>query len=385
MRKRWNPLLIAVLAATLVSHAAVAAQLSDYYFDWATSKEGASITSPSKTISGLGIQKILDPVKGEEMCIFADGIEQREEFTADLGQERLLGEIVLEMTKSAVYEGEVKRKPNSYTVSISTTGPDGPWKEVYKRDPADVVDSFALDNVPARWVHVDLGVNKDGIGSRFGKLKIYKRYLLKSGPELMKTFSNEFRRDAEGLGDFWKAVDAQQWDVACDAIIEHYSHAEPEAKGKPSDRVKMWMDNTEENQGCVYKFDSADWDWFQQKVECPSPPLGIRPGAYTVLHLITTAYAATGDTSYARQLSALLRDWLQDCPCPGVHRGQDGDIVSGWAGLLASGRASSFAQRVKVMFPCKEGFDRDLKINLLYSVWEHCKYLHDISPDLGGN
>ena len=92
MRVRTLSLLVAsLLMIVLATVAMAAAQLTEYYFDWATSKEGASITSPCKTIPGLGIQKILDPVKGEESCIFADGIEQREEFTIDLGQERKLG------------------------------------------------------------------------------------------------------------------------------------------------------------------------------------------------------------------------------------------------------------------------------------------------------
>ncbi|MDO8585624.1 MAG: alginate lyase family protein [Armatimonadota bacterium] len=387
MKTRPRILALAAVLLTLafVTGAEATGQLTEYYIDWARSTEGASIASPCTTIPGLGIQKILDPVKGEDGCIFADGIEQREEFTIDLGKERQLGQIMFITTTSTVYEGELKRKPNSVTVGISNESAQGPWKTVYTRDPADVVDTFALDNVPARWLHFDLGVNKDGVGSRVSKVKIFKRYLLKPGPELMKTFHKEFRRDAEGLGDFWKAVDARQWDAACDAIIEHYSHAEPEPRGDASPRVKAWMQNVEGGEDCVYKFDSADWDWFQLKSECPHSPLGIRPGGYTILHLLTSAYAATGETPYIKQLAALLRDWLQDLPCPGAHRGQDGDIVSGWAGLNASNRASSFGRMVRVVFPAKEGFDRDLKINLLYSVWEHCTFLHTISPELGGN
>ena len=279
-----------------VSGAFAAAELSEYYYDWATAKEGASISSPCKTIPGLDITRILDPVKDQEMCIFADGVEQREEFTIDLGKVRPIGLVQFYMTRSAVYEGEVKRKPNSLTVSISTESAQGPWKQVYSLDPADVVMSFALDNVPARWLRFDLGVNKDGIGSRVWKVKVFKRYLLKSGPELMKEFHKQFKRDAAGLESFWKAVDEQRWEDACDAIIEHYSHAEPEPKGPVSDRVKAWVENTEGELGCQYKFDSSDWDWFRQKAECPSPPLGIRPGAYTILHLLTTAYACSGET-----------------------------------------------------------------------------------------
>ena len=106
---------------------------------------------------------------------------------------------IFEMTLSTVYEGEVKRKPNMLRVEISTKAPDGPWTEVYKLDPADVNESFALDNVPARWVHFDLGMNTDGIGSRIRKAKIYKRYKLTPAPELMKEFHTQFKRDAAGL------------------------------------------------------------------------------------------------------------------------------------------------------------------------------------------
>jgi len=155
-------------------------QLSEYYIDWATSKEGASVTSPCQTIPGLGIQRILDQVKGEDGCIFADGIEQREEFTIDLGKERQLGQVIFINSTSTVY-GEIKRVPNSLTISISTESAQGPWKTVFTQDPADITDSFALDNVPVRWLHFDLGVNKDGVGSRVGKVKIFKRYLLNSG------------------------------------------------------------------------------------------------------------------------------------------------------------------------------------------------------------
>ena len=81
----------------------------------------------------------------------------------------------------------------------------------------------------------------------------------------------------------------------------------------------------------------------------------------------------------------MLRDWLQDIPCPGVHRGQDGSIVSGWAGIVASQRTWSFGEMVHAMFPEKQHFDRDLKINLLYSLWQHISFMRQVFPDLGGN
>ena len=40
---------------------------------------------------------------------------------------------------------------------------------------------------------------------------------------------------------------------------------------------------------------------------------------------------------------------------------------------------------VHAMFPEKQYFDRDLKINLLYSLWEHINYMRSVSPELGGN
>ncbi|MDO8585621.1 MAG: alginate lyase family protein [Armatimonadota bacterium] len=371
------------LIVALITGATAAGQLSEYYFDWATSKEGASITSPCKTLPGLDIKRILDHSKDEDGCIFADGIEQREEFTIDLGRERLLGQIIFVNTTAPVY-GEIKRVPNSLTVSISTKSAEGPWKTVYTKDPADVADSFTLDNVPVRWLHFDLGVNKDGVGSRVGKVKIFKRRLLKSGPELMKTFCTEFRRDADGLQDFWKAVDAQQWDAACDAIIGHYSKPEPKGKIEQwlADTIRPWMKNTIEGR----KFTSADWDWLQRRAETSSGAIGLPPGGSTVFALIATAYAKTGDEVYAKQLAALLRDWLQDLPCPGVHRGQDGDIVPGWAGLNVSARTAVFGPMIGYMFTAKDSaFNRDMKINLLYSEWENLNFLCAIAPELGGN
>ena len=378
-------LIAILLAAALAARGVRAGQLSEYYIDYADTKQGASITSPSQVHPAEPrLENIITPAYHGSF-IFADGVEQREEFTIDLGQERKLGMFIFEMTHSTVYEGEVKRKPNSLTVDISTQSANGPWTRVYHLDPADVVMSFALEDVPARWVRFDLGVNTDGIGSRVRKVKIYKRYRLKTGPEIMKEFHKQFRRDAEGLGDFWKAVDEGRWEDACDAVIEHYSHWPPEGRGAASPRVKAWMENTNEEGGCVYKYDGPDWDWFRMKAECSHPSLGGPPGGATILHLLKSAYTATGDGAYAKQLAALLRDWMQDSPCPGVHRGQDGVIVSGWAGIVASQRTWSFGTMVHAMFPEKQYFDRDLKINLLYSLWQHINYMRDIFPELGGN
>ena len=384
---QFSILITGVLALASVSPALAITkmgELSEYYIDYADVTQGASILSPCKSNPAAAqLESIITP--RHDFFIFADGVEQHEEFTIDLGQERKVGMFIFEQSNATVYGGEVKRKPNSLTVQISTASANGPWTQVYKLDPADVIMSFALENVPARWVRYDLGVNTDGIGSRVMKAKIYKRYQLASGPELTKEFYTQFRRDADGLADFWKAVDAQNWEQACDALIEHYSKWPPEGKGEASPRVAAWLRNEVEGSGVIYKFESADWDWFRQKIDCPQPTLGGRPGGATILHLLKTAYAATGDEAYAKQLSLLLRDWLQDLPCPGVHRGQDGSIVSGWAGIVASQRTWSFGEMVHAMFKDNKYFDRDLKINLLYSLWQHISFMRQIFPELGGN
>ena len=359
-------------------------ELSEYYIDYADVAQGATISSPCKLNPHAPVlENIITPK--HDFLIFADGVEQREEFTIDLGQVRQLGQITFEMTNATVFNEEISRKPNKLIVEISAESANGPWTQVYKLDPADVIMSFALENVPARWVRFDLGVNTDGAGSRVLKAKIYKRYQLATATELMKQFHTQFKRDAEGLGDFWKAVDAGKWEDACDRLIEHFANWPPESKGKASPRVAAWMRNELEEGGCLYRFDSTDWDWFRLKPECDHGSLGGLPGGATILHLLKSSYAATGDEAYAKHLAALLRDWLQDLPCPGVHRGQDGAIVSGWAGIVASQRTFSFSEMVPAMFKENQYFDRDLKINLLYSLWEHVNYLSAISPDLGGN
>jgi hypothetical protein len=359
-------------------------KLSEYYVDWTDTKQGATISSPSKLHPEFKLDSITTPGR-DSTFIFADGIEQREEFTIDLGQERKVGMFIFEMTNTIVYEGEVKRKPNSLTVEISTQSKDGPWAQVYHQDPADVVMSFALENVPARWVRFDLGVNRDGIGSRVRAARIYKRYKLKSGPELMKEFYTQFKRDAPGLAEFWKAVDAGKWDDACDRMIEHFAEWPPEAKGEASPRVAQWMNNEVEAGGCIYRYNDANWDWYRLRAECARQSQGSPPGASTILHLLKTAYTATGDEAYAKQLAALLRDWLQDIPCPGVHRGQDGNVIIPWSGIIASQRTWSFGEMVHAMFKENKYWDRDLKINLLYSLWEHINYMRAVSPELGGN
>ena len=70
----------------------------------------------------------------------------------------------------------------------------------------------------------------------------------------MKEFHTQFKRDAEGLGDFWKAVDAGKWEEACDALIEHYSHWPPEGKGrtKPPSGSRGCRNEVEAG-GCTYQ------------------------------------------------------------------------------------------------------------------------------------
>ena len=381
----FSILIVALVAVSPVLALTKFGELSEYYIDYADVKQGATISSPCKlNPDAPKLENIITPTY-KDFLIFADGVEQREEFTIDLGQERKLGMFIFEMTNTIVYGGEVSRKPNSITVEISTVSPNGPWTQVYKQDPADVVMSFALENVPARWIHVDLGVNTDGIGSRVRKLKIYKRYQLKPGPELMKEFCTQFKRDAPGLEEFWKAVDAQNWEEACDKLIEHFADWPPEGKGEASPRVAAWMRNEVEAGGVIYKYDSPDWDWYRLKAEAARQSQGEPPGASSILHLLKTAYAVTGDEAYAKQLAALLKDWLQDIPCSGVDRWQDGNVLIPWCGIIASQRTWSFGEMVHAMFKENKYWDRDLKINLLYSLWEHINFMGSTSAGLGGN
>ena len=237
--------------------------------------------------------------------------------------------------------------------------------------------SFALENVPARWVQVRPG--RQHGRHRFARQESQD---IQEIPARVRAGAHEGvphpvqarRRGARGLLEGRGRPELGTGLRPDDrALLANWP---PEAKGEASPRVKAWMENTVDDGGSIYQFDSADWDWFRQKSECAH---GIaRRASGSVQHPPPAQERIRGDRRRSLRQAALACSCRTGCrtsPARGVHRGQDGDIVSGWAGIVASQRTWSFGTMVHAMFKENKYFDRDLKINLLYSLWEHINFM----------
>ncbi|MDO8683545.1 MAG: alginate lyase family protein [Armatimonadota bacterium] len=360
--------------------------LSEWYRDYATVPEGASISSPSKIHDGFELEGIIggkNPVRGQDRggCVFAD-MEQHEEFTIDLGQTRLIG--LLE------YDAElVRRTPSRIRVEISNESSQGPWQVVLETDSPNARHTIGLEDIPARWIHVDLGDNSDAYGSRIHRFRVHPRYHLRPAADVAKVMSAHLRRDLPEMASFWKAADAQRWDEAADELIKHHAAQAEPVKAKPeykeNERVAMWMQNRVEDAGFAYQFASSDWDWMALKPGAPGPSLGLLPGAYSIFHMITSAYTDSADEKYAQKVSELLTDYLRDFPYPGWDTNYEGDLIDAWVGLRAAGRCSSFTRMTPIWCAENKYFSRDLKMNLILSVWQHMDLLDGIRLHMGGN
>lgn len=374
------------LPAQLSAQGKAEHDLGEYYRDWAMVTEGASITSPSKVMNGNDLEGIIGgkaPVRGRDSggCVFAD-VVQREEFTIDLGQTRMLGTIM--------YDCElVRRTPSKFKIDVSNVSARGPWTTVYNPDTVNAQALLGINDVPARWIHVDLGDNADRRGSRIHRFRVRPRYQLPSGEKLVQDFHKNLRRDQPGLATFWQAVDSKSWSAACDELIRFYStRAEPVknvADYKKNERVEMWYADRVVDGEHDFQFSSSDWDWMAAKPGAAIPALGLLPGAYSIFHLFTTSYIESGDPKYAQKASELLTDWLQDFPYPGWDSDYEGNLIDAWAGLKASGRTNALNYMLKGFVTEKKAFSRDLKMNLIVSVWQHLEILHAIRPHVGGN
>ena len=393
MRIRIHIVIPAIIALVAISHTASAfktQQLTEWYTDYAWVSEGASITTPSKLKGNNEPENILGGKnwsQGQEYpgCIFEDNIQQREEFTIDLGQTRKLGLLVWQ----SLYLP--RRMPETFTIQISNKSAKGPWKTILKKDSPNAYHTIGLDGVYARWIHVDMGIN-EGLGTALYHFKVCPRYRLMPAGVLMKDFSKHLRRDAPELKLFWKAADKNQWDTACDELIKIYAargHDTRAELSKPNfqvdPRVIPLMENRIEDGGYIYQFDSSDWDWNAVRAGAPGTNLGWLPGAYSIFNGFTNAYLGTGDVKYGRKLADLLTDWLQDNPCPGWHADYDGNLIEAWIGLRAAGRCGVFSKMAFALCADEKVFTRDLKINLIYSIWQHLELLDAIRPELGGN
>ncbi|MDO8586788.1 MAG: alginate lyase family protein [Armatimonadota bacterium] len=379
--------LVAAFAATFsTAHALKTRDLSPWYTDYATVLEGAAISSPSKILGGHELEGIIggkNPVRGQDSggCVFAD-IEQHEEFTIDLGQTRTLGLIR--------YEAWLPRRtPIRLRIESSTESALGPWKLLFDTQSPYAGHTIGIDDVPARWIHVDLGDNTDGRGSYVHRLRVQPRYHLPPAGDVAKDLAGKLRRDLPELAAYWKAVDEQKWDQAADALIAFYAaQADPVKRDpnfKPQDRVEKWLNNTVEDGGNTYHFESSDWNWHALKPGSPTPALGMLPGAYVIFHMLTSAYLASGDEKYARKAAELVTDWLQDMPCPGWHADYEGNLIEGWTGLTTAGRCAAISYMLKTFSAENKYFSRDLKTNLVLSVWQHLDMLHSTRTEVGGN
>ena len=84
----------------------------------------------------------------------------------------------------------------------------------------------------------------------------------------------------------------------------------------------------------------------------------------------------------------MIRDWIADVPCPGVHRvpGLGGwFMIEGWPAIRVANRTGGLVRALVAFAPHRNEFDDDTWAQLLYAIWEHAAFLAHVAPELGGN
>lgn len=309
---------------------------------------------------------------GKRSLIFADK-NQREFFVIDLGQVRPAGKIVVSTGLN-----DIPRIPAKVDIYGSVISADGPWTTLVEGGDPSCKFVYLLDNPHVRWLRVELGENTDGIGSRVsGAFGVYKRWKLPETAELMKAFYPKLRRDWPGLEEFWKKIDAKDWNGAASVLRTYEEKRYLKMSGMIPEYwvdAKLALENKFSFGGVVSEFrQGPDWTF--------EPPGALNDGERggPQSH-VARAYSETGDVRYAKVLVLWLETWLEQLPRPP-------ETISAkyhmWATLGVAGRNGHWDQILSIIVKDRQNFSDKLFLNLMYSSWEQYDYLYHAGTEEG--
>jgi len=393
------------LSISLTSSSASAAilkmgTLSPYYQNLANLEHGTTITSTAEAAPGYDLRSIIDPSQfpgpdDNGMFRFADK-DQREVFIIDLGRIRTSG---LAVIRTHSYDGPIhgdpdNRRPRQMIIQASPDGNEESWQELRScigKENVPRKQSIVWEDKPIRFLRFDLGRNTDGIGSSMSYILIYRRYKFPPLDERLGDINNLLKPDIPELKSFRSALADNNLDRAIAALRHHFGHNRFTIRtiSSPHDSsFEEWKHNKVSYNGRVWKIPGNRFDWHYFPCD-----LSHEPPSYWVagrqFWYVANYYKGTKDEKYIRSAAKMIRQWMTDLPCPGVHtmpflEGRD-IMNNGWPAIRVANRAYGLTASLVTFAPFREKFDDQTWVELLYSIWEHTQFLAHVVPDLGGN
>ena len=345
----------------------------------------AGYTQGAKVVSHADLLPNVDPrvltgweedgkVHKKASMIFADKV-QHEWLIIDLGQVRPCGKISISSGLS-----DPPRVAPVVNIYGSTIGPDGPWTPFVENGDPSCKSNFMLENPQSRWLKFDFGDNADGIGSRVGaKFGVFKRFKLPETAELMKAFYPKFKRGYPGLEDFWKKIDAQDWEGAASALRTFEEKRAIKKSGSISQdylRVpNLELENKEDfGNGLIFEFKQGiDWE-IELDDALESPERGPFHGC------LARAFLETGDERYSKKLIETLTSWMEQLPRP---PDTEPSKYLMWATLGVAGRVGWWSSIQGMIVSDREHYSDKVFLNLFYNNWEQWDYLAHAGKEEG--
>lgn len=338
-------------------------------------KLGASVTTQAVLDAGNDVSSILSdgPISRGGFS-FAAG-KQEHVFTVDLGQVREFDRIDF----GSAGTGNDRNAPR-VVIEISASGPNGPYKKVFRKADLGSFQVLRLRSQKARWVRFDVG--GDPKGAYVHSVRIYKGYKHPGLVEVTRLLQERIKPDLPGLGAFYSASASSDWPKACRALRAYF--AETQRPDGPPDpkydlaRVKKLAAGQIDFAGLARqeRF-PIDWsymrtnDWYEHRNFLNrGAPLGVP----------ADAYYHTGDRRWARMFRRIFYDWVEENPKPAEMSRAD---YPTWRTLDSAARSGWLISRFAKVTAGK-AIDDELWANYLYSIWEHADYLKNDTFD-GGN
>ena len=322
-------LLTVWLSATTLAGVQKMGEVSEYYQNLLSLDRGAAVTSSSELAAGFDLRTIIDPVRfpGAEggTLVFADR-RQPESLTIDLGAVYDSGRVIIRTHPGdgPVYGDADHRRPRTMKVQALAEQAGEGTTLVSWTEPGSVPrkQSVAWDGRPVRRLVIDLGDNVDGIGSRLADIELFRAYRLPTIAERLGDLDRLLRADEPGLSAFRAARAAHDDAAAVVALRAHFGRARVEI-GTASEKHRRYVEDFKNN---IVRFDERCWRIPGQRFDWYVIPYDVsdEPPSYwlagSLFWYLPDYYQDHREPGLAHDAARMIREWMTEVPCPGVHR-----------------------------------------------------------------
>ncbi|BCW98684.1 MAG: hypothetical protein KatS3mg024_1511 [Armatimonadota bacterium] len=357
--------LVSIFTMALLCAAVCAAAWPTNYL---SAKLGASVSTDAQLEKGSDPGALLSDGPISKGGFHFAQVDQEQVFLVDLGQERVFDRVEF----GSVGYNE-PRNAKQLVISISNTGPEGPFQTVYERQKVGHFQVIRLPECRARWIRFDLGAGSEG--AQVHSVRIYKGHTVPPLPEVMQLLSERIQPGLPGLENYDAAVRAQDWSRAARELRAYFAKRLKPAN--PPDPNADLSAAEEYANGPRGEKIPIDWsyqetrDWYEYKNFLNRG----RMLAYPLM-----AFYNTGQPRWRDHFRAVFYDWLSANPCPPETIYADAPT---WRTLDSAMRLGWLREGFPLI-TAATGLEDEVWANYLYALWEHGNYLsHDTIS--GGN